>query len=280
MIGVKLNGRMGNQLFQYAFAYAIAKKLNTTFYLDKRFAENILSKYFLISDDKFQWLDRLIFSIQTDKNFFSSYLKLGFYSKVKSLLRLNEIEFSNDIAPTEEMIKIANNMLYSGFFQSEAYFNDYKTEIISQFQLNNYATDQFKNIPFKVPEGFKTVVLHIRRTDYIDHEFDLPIDYFHNAIAKIDHPGNYYIIISDDPIFAAKAFEYLRNKYISDHNEIVDFQFLMHADICILSNSSFSWWGAYLNQKAELIIAPEYWLGFSQKTEHPVDVIPRNWIKI
>lgn len=279
MIGVKLQGRLGNQLFQYAFAYATAKKHKTTFYLDRRISQDLISKYFLITKDKFKWLDRFIFSIKTNNRFFTSYLMLGFYSKINRFLRLENIDFSNEEKPEVEMLKTGNNKLYAGFFQSEAYFRNYKDDLLKQFKLNHNAIKQLKKTQFHLPDGFKSVVVHVRRTDYIEHEYDLPMNYFHGAIADINHPQNFYIIISDDPNFASKAFNYLPNIYISNNSDIVDFQLLMQADICILSNSSFSWWGAYLNEKATTVIAPKYWLGYKQKKEYPSGIIPDHWIE-
>lgn len=279
MIGVRLHGRLGNQLFQYAFAYAMAKKYKTVFYLDKRLSQDFLSKYFLITQDKFRWLDRFIFSIKTKNGFFTSYMKLGFYSKIRYFLKLENIELSNNEKPEVEMLKGGNNKLYSGFFQSEIYFNHYKDDLLKQFQLNHNAIEQFKNTQFNLPDDFKSVVVHVRRTDYIEYNYDLPMDYFHHAIANIQDSKNFYIIISDDPTFASEEFNYLPNKYISNNNEIIDFQLLMQADICILSNSSFSWWGAYLNQKATTVIAPKYWLGYNEKKEYPSGIIPKHWIE-
>ncbi|MFD2582238.1 alpha-1,2-fucosyltransferase [Pedobacter vanadiisoli] len=268
---------MGNQLFQYAFAYATAKKLNTKFYIDKRLSNDIISRYFLLTEDRTSPLDRTLFAIKGFKNFFSSFLKLGFYSKLKKLLKLQEIEFLNDVDPKIEMLKLNDRRLYAGFFQSELYFIEYKKDIILQFRLKKEAISQFRKISFSLPQGFKLVVIHVRRTDYIDHDYTLPSAYFHQAIAKIQDPKNYYVIISDDRDFVNKEFDYLLNKYISNHNEIIDFQFLMNANICILSNSSFSWWGAYLNTKKTMVIAPQYWLGQKHKTEQPLGIFIKGW---
>jgi len=279
MIGVKLQGRLGNQLFQYAFAFAAAKKANTKFYLDKRLSHEVISQYFLTSHDSVNLLDKTLFAIKGFNGFFTSFLRLGFYSKLQRMLRLQTMEFSNDTMPAEEMQRIKNQCLYEGYFQSEQYFEEYKTDIKSEFEIRGIFSTQFKKIFNSLPIGFKYVVVHIRKTDYITHNFDLPMSYFHGAIASIHNPNNFYIVISDDIDLVSKEFGYLSNLYFSRNTEIIDFQFLKNADICILSNSSFSWWGAYLNSGNPQVIAPKHWLGYRTKKEHPLQAMPLNWIK-
>ena len=71
MIAVRLEGRLGNQLFQYAFIYAAARKLNTSFYLDKSIEKFLLPQYFEVKNDFIRVLDNNIFSVTGYKNIFS-----------------------------------------------------------------------------------------------------------------------------------------------------------------------------------------------------------------
>lgn len=277
MIAVRLIGRLGNQLFQYAFAYSTAKTLDTEFYLDPRFSQELISNYFYLGSNKFRWIDRFIFSGNFAKKT-KLLLKLGFYSKVQKLCKLNSyIIFSNEVPPEDELPKIINKKIYIGFFQSELYFAGHRDKIIQEFKLKKKFTTAFNRLSKTLPINFKHVAIHIRRTDYITENIALPAAYFHKAIKSIEDRKNFYVIISDDPEFAKTEFNYLQNKYVSDNNEIIDLQFLINADICILSNSSFSWWGAYLNCKNADIIAPKYWLGHHEKIENPVGILPNGW---
>jgi len=79
MIAVRLEGRLGNQLFQYAFTFASAQKLNTKFYLDKSIDNFLLPQYFEVKEDFLQGLDKKIFSIQGYKNIFKVHLKRAVY---------------------------------------------------------------------------------------------------------------------------------------------------------------------------------------------------------
>jgi hypothetical protein len=83
--------------------------------------------------------------------------------------------------------------------------------------------------------------------------------------------------MSDEPEKIENEFGYIQNKYLSDQTEIIDFQFLNNAAACIISNSTFSWWGAYLNPNNPRVIAPRYWVGFHNGKEFPVDIIPEKF---
>jgi len=277
MVAVCLEGRLGNQLFQYAFIYNTAKKLNTRFYIDKGTINFTLPEYFTVKTDSFMLFDKYIFSINGFKNIFTYHSKIAFYKFLKKIYRLKELSFYNDQQPSEQVKKIKNKILYKGFFQSEDYFKEYKNDIFNLFTVKPVYKQQFENILASLPSSKKMVAVHIRRGDYINHNFALDPEYFHNAIKHIHTADNYYVFISDDIDFIRKEFDYIPNKCISDNTEIIDFQFLSHADICILSNSSFSWWGAYLNAKNPYVIAPQYWLGSKEQREIPVRVIPESF---
>ncbi|MDB5120190.1 MAG: hypothetical protein JWN56_1408 [Sphingobacteriales bacterium] len=279
MIEVKFVGRLGNQLFQYAFIYAAAKKLNTSFYIDTTFEGNYLEKYFQLPNDPLQTLDKYIFGIKGYKNFFGIHLKRFFYKILYNFFKLEPIYCSLDTPPREELKRLKNRSSYNGFFQSELYFTGYEAEIKQLFTIKQKYTSQFNHIAKDLPSHKKLVAIHIRRGDYVNLGSTLPIEYFHQAITSIHEVGNLYVIISDDPKYNAEEFSYLDNLYISKNEEIIDFQFLIHANECILSSSTFSWWGAYLNKNSPKVIAPKNWLGAGNK-EWPHSIMLKDWIKI
>lgn len=280
MIAVVAQGRLGNQLFQYAFAYAISKKISTNFYIDKRYEDYLLYNYFDLPNDIFSKLDRYIFSINGFRKLFKSYLRLGIYAFIERKKITSELFFSDTILPTTQLLKVQNHTKYHGFFQSEDYFSAYKSEIKAQFKIKKRHRLSFNSIFSTIPKDKKIVVIQIRRTDYIDLNISLPSTYYHKAIEKSYHEDNFYILISDDKKFINKEFGYITNKYVSNHDEIIDFQFLMHADVCIISNSTFGWWGSYLNKKEPKVYAPKYWLGFMEKLEFPNGIIPNSFNKL
>lgn len=279
MIAVRLEGRLGNQLFQYAFIHNVSKKLKTRFYIDKSVINFMIPAYFDIKPARLSVLDKYIFTISGYKNIFNHHLKVAFYKLLKRIFGLRELVFDNDLSPEEQLKDIGDNTLYTGFFQSEDYFIDHKKEVVNLFSVKKIYREQYENIIKNLPASKNYVTVHIRRGDYSGLDLALSAGYYQRAIDSIHTDENYYIFISDDFEFIKREFGYIENKYLSENTEIIDFQFLTHADICILSASSFSWWGAYLNPKTPKVIAPGCWLGKNEGKEIPVNVIPEGWIK-
>ncbi|HWD90005.1 MAG TPA: alpha-1,2-fucosyltransferase [Mucilaginibacter sp.] len=285
MIAVRLEGRLGNQLFQYAFVYAAAKKMKTSFYIDKSIENFMLPQYFEVKDNCLAILDDGMFSIKGYKNIFNIHAKRAFYHFINLIVfKRKAIAVANEIQPHEAVKALKNNRLYQGFFHSESYFEDSKDKIRKLYKVRKKHVIAFEQVIKTLDISKKKAVIHVRRTDYVDLNFSLPVSYYKKTIETIDSPDIEYIFISDDPSFVENEFDYIPNKYVSTHNEIIDLQFLINADVCVLSCSSFSWWGAWLNSnKNKQIYAPQYWLGFNGGKEFPAGVsdhIDINWVQV
>lgn len=281
MIAVRIEGRLGNQLFQYAFIYAAAKRLNTSFYVDKGIEKYLLSSYFKVENDFLYPLDKYIFSISGFKNIFNHHLRRLVYSIVNwVILQKEPLIITSEETVFEALKRVEDKKLYHGFFQSEEYFKSYKEDIRNLFSVKKNHQDAFQSVYNKLGIVGKTVVVHVRRGDYVGLGIALNTAYYHKAIAEVGSESNHYIFISDDTQFVESEFAYVKNKYVSTNSEIIDFQFLLHANTCILSASSFSWWGAYLNTNNPKVIVPQYWLGRDKQVEYPNGTIQNNWLKL
>lgn len=294
MISITLNGRLGNQLFQYAFAYHLSKELSASFYLDQKIEPCTLPKYFEVGTGTFSFLDKNLFSIKGYKNFFSYYLRTHFYKLMASLLfgKKNSYCFSFNAKASEVTQQIRDGILLEGYFQSVLFFEAHQEEIRQKLRLKeNIRLRYQQKIEQLAPVGEKIVAVHIRRTDYQNlgilnagHEdLTLPPSYYHRLIAKIDedYQNPYFLFVGDDVAFMEQEFGHITNKHISRADEITDLQHIIHADICVLSNSTFSWWGAYLNNKPNKIIyCPRYFLGFHIQETLPPDIYPKGWIVV
>lgn len=270
MIINSLDGRLGNQLFQYSFAICLSKGLKCIYIIDEKTTNDAVRKYFGV-----------IFF--TDNNFVRKIL-----ISIKNLKKFKEIK--QDVFEfNEETLKLIGNCShYYGCFQSTDFFFKNEQWLKQKYKVKQKYVNEFKlkyNNLFKN----KTLVIHYRIGDFKIFggpetggvNLCLPDVYYKNALKLIENKEDYKVIIVTDDIEGAKdKLPEIKNKTIISDSEINDFQLLMNADVLIISNSTFAWWGAYLNTKNAKIYAPEYWLGFKIKKEFPFNIIPDNYIKV
>ena len=257
MIGNRLHGRLGNQLFQYAFIFSASKKLNTSFFIDHYLDTFVLDKYF----------ETKAYSSLKNKIRNSFYQR--FLSKKWSVSTENKDFSTHNITK-----KLKNSHFYDGYFQSSLYFEE--EEIKREFKITEKWISKF-NTEFKTLfDNNKTLVIHIRLTDYteVNNHMALPIEYYKKALLKVKDITQYQIIVVSDDINLAKEKLKIKDALYCQNKMIIDFQLVMNADALIIANSSFSWWAAYLNQKKEkLIIAPKNWMGYNKNECHPPHIL-------
>lgn len=270
MIAVKLEGRLGNQLFQYAFAFVASKKLNTFYTLEGK----LNSHLFKFKLRKFETVKLRI------SNFIFWQIHKG---KLEHLVNHhNGLKYNR--------LSIKNSCTYSGYFQSEKYFKSHKQEIQQLFEIKKVYRNTFKVKFEKLFESNKVISIHIRSTDYAEIDnpdlgggsLILPISYYKNCLNKIENLNQYKILVfGDDTSFFKNNFKTFNNFNFVSNDEITDLLLLMNSDICIISNSTFAWWGAYLNKKKEKkIFTPKYWLGHKVKKNHPIEITHPSWEEI
>ncbi len=284
MIAVRLEGRLGNQLFQYAFAYAAAKKLGVPFYLDKSIELFVPNKYFNVQADVLAGVDNAVFSVKGFKNLFNVHLRRLFYKNLNKSYRLSERIYSFDVQSDE--VALINKSLYIGYFQSAAFFNAFEQQIRDQFTLKKKWQELFWQKYGDLYEHKKIVAVHVRRTDYKNMpnlnlggaDLCLPLSYYKAALANFSDTAVHFVFVTDDVPFVEQHFSGITNKTISADSEIIDFQHLLNADACIIANSTFSWWGAWLNAKSgKTIYCSKYYLGHYLKQQIPQNIYPKDW---
>jgi hypothetical protein len=173
------------------------------------------------------------------------------------------------------------NLLLNGYYQSEKYFINNKDYIINLFK----PTEEIKNfIINKITDIQNSISIHVRRGDYLnlpDYHPQQPIEYYHNAVNFFGLDKN-YIIFSDDIDGAMGMLDFIPNKKaVSLGKDYLDLYAISLCEHNIICNSTFGWWGAYLNEnKNKKIIAPNLWFGPSASHLNASDIIPKNWIKL
>ncbi len=132
-----------------------------------------------------------------------------------------------------------------------------------------------------LPKKKNFVFVHIRKTDYITFDVlgktgaDLPLSYYHRATKIFTETINnpFFIFLTDDSEYVLHNFPNLSEKAISNLDQYGDLALMSLCEYGILSNSSFSWWGAFFMKNRKKVIAPRYWLGFKSQIEYPSGII-------
>jgi hypothetical protein len=267
MIGVRLSGRIGNQMFQYVFSKRLEKDLNDdVFYYEEEGGKFFLHKYFKI----------------TDYNYLNNKLS-NFKFKINKRPR---IKFEQQDSPEFNLNKIVKHeALYHGYFQASEYFKGINPHLY--FEVLPHLRKIFDQKYAPLLKTQPSLGIHIRRTDYLTqgndelggNDLSLPISYYLECIRKISDLKKYNVFVTgDDMQYAKDNFSHLPNVHISSNDQITDFLLLSHCDTLIISNSSFAWWASFLNLKNnKLIFAPKKWLGYRTNTEYPVGITNENW---
>jgi hypothetical protein len=291
MIIVKLIGGLGNQMFQYALGFKLANIHHVPFKLDlSEFQNYNLRRYRLdnLSISGEIATSEEIRSLKKDHN--NNYRNSIFHTieRIKPYYRrkyIKEKTFTYD----PNILKAPSDVYLDGYWQSEKYFKDIKSQLLREFRIKNEPDELNKSFLEKIQEE-ESICVHIRRGDYISNpetnQFHgiCDIDYYNNAMKEllkhIFKPCFYFF--SDD-------IEWVKTNlkinypaiYISNNGPDKEYEDLRLMAACkhyIIANSSFSWWAAWLSQnRKKTIIAPKRWFNQSIDTS---DLVPESWIKM
>ncbi len=302
MIIIKLQGGLGNQMFQYAIGRRMAEKNGTKLKLDifQYTHPNVDSTPRNYSLDCFNVTEN--FANEKDNNGFVMYniSNISILSRiVRKLFNILQdkkpVRKRTYIAETgfdfqKEILENRNKNIYLyGNWQNENYFRDIAEIIRKDFTIKN-ETDNYKEITKQISNTLGAISLHIRRGDYVHNEKTnkyhgiCSLDYYNKAIkvvAETVHNPTIFIF-SDDIEWARENLKTKYNLIFISNDKLKDYEELILMSKCkynIIANSSFSWWGAWLNQNPnKIVIAPKKWFADPQKTNNTP--CPKNWIKI
>jgi len=251
MIVTKLQGGLGNQLFQWAVTRYLSIKYNTDYKFEL--------SYFNSNGWKLE--------LNNFKNIVVEEL-----DKQISLKIVND-DFNFKI--------IEDNSFLNGYWQSEKYFTEIDSIIREDLKIEdslmNYIINKYPII------NENTVSLHVRRGDYIKSNNYHPIQdikYYEKAYDIINDKSINVLVFSDDIEWCKQNLKFDNITYIEGETNIIDMYIMSLCKHNIIANSSFSWWGAWLNTSAnKKVIAPINWFG-TQANLYTGDMVPEKWIII
>ena len=288
---VKINGGLGNQMFQYAFAKSLESETGDEVYLDKSaYDKNLIHTGFE--------LERIFFS--GFKNANASDIKRLCVSPEGLLNRMRRKYFTKKSHFIDrkfnyqpEVFKLKGDRYFEGYWQSEKYFLSIEKKMREDFQFRLPLSKVNEELFQKIPGPISSI--HIRRGDYLAHD-NLNIvstDYYMRAIKRMMEYGIItFLVFSDDIEYCKKIFDHLKDTFVFvnwniGENTWQDMAMMSYCDSNIITNSSFSWWGAWLNNRTgKHVIAPKPWnrreLIDSDKyyTYTFGDVVPQTWERV
>lgn len=264
MLKIALKGGLGNQMFQYAHGRKLMIVNKKEVVLDLSFFKEIVGTNVTQRDYKLE-------------NFNIADIKKT-YSKKQSLLDKILSKIFRKLGIQKE-----------GYFQSELYFKEIEDTIRKEFKLKEPLSPLAQNFLNQIIQTPLSVSLHVRRGDYVNNlktnlvHGSCDIEYYKKSIDymkdKLKDPT--FFIFSDDIEWVKENIKIDKSVFVSGPT-VKDYEELILMSECsnnIIANSTFSWWGAWLNPNPnKIVIGPKQWT--RKKTSNKLKMLPKDWVQI
>lgn len=290
MVIARIKGGLGNQLFQYAAGYSLAKRLSQPLCMDASFFPHQTLRGFKLSQLNLKYTQ-----VMEGSNILCSIYKNRYLNKILRELNVRELpcgkgkkyllETRSDIV--SEYFTIEDQNVYlDGYYQSENYFGQFRKELIKQFTPKYDMEQEYRKLCDEV-EKCCSVAVHVRRGDFLQAQNDpnpnhylLSKQYYRNALqyfeGKLKNCTFYWF--SDDIDWVKtnfgerEHFRYIRLNTL--HADIDEMMLMKSCHHIIAANSTFSWWASWMNENEGAIhVCPS-------KRYGNLHMIPGTWIKI
>jgi hypothetical protein len=256
------SGRLGNQMFQYAAAKAQALRLNVDCYLPNHID--------IKQDGCFDY---------TNNKWIQYKLDLYDCFNISAPL-LNQTEnnlyIESNFSYENLILEVSDNTAIEGYFQSYKYFEDCKDAILKEFTFKDEILDKCK---LEISKYTNPVAIHIRRGDQVAHPnmWNVSLEYIQAALEQFTDEEYTFLIFSDDIEWCKQVFPE-GVVFMEGNDQYEDLCLMSLCNHNVISNSSYSWWAAYLNQNQnKKVVVPSNWF----IPEKPLtDLYLNNWIVI
>lgn len=264
------HSRIGNLLFLMSTCFALSKKYDTEFIFP------LMNQYYESWGECY-------------KNTIFRNIPCG---NSKSDIIYNDSLDYDCYSYKEIKTDFTKNIELNGYFMSYKYFDEYSENIKELFYIDNISFDYISK-KYSELLNSKSVSVHIRRGDFKKKKinenhilFRLDSQYYVNSMKyineKIENPIYYFFMENNDDKHWIKKYilskiENIQYKFINNEKDYIDIYMMSLCKHNIIANSTFSWWGAYLNNNTDkIIIRPNNWL----PKQHDNDHFPTSWIPI
>ena len=283
-ITVRMKGGLGNQLFQYATGRALSLHHDVPLKLDVSDVQTTGPMAFC--------LDALLSSYQVATPAHIAPRPSSSRSRYKRMRRDARNSLYYWLGKRPKLIEQSDRVYdprladqkppvyLDGYWQTEKYFAAYAQTIRSDIELPGLPSATLPK-----GDGLTPISLHVRRGDYVGnpmHPCCSP-EYYENAAAYFArrYEAPVFVIFSDDPAWVRKNIKLpYRVVYMNDQGHYKNYEDMALMSRCkahVIANSSFSWWGAWLNpDPAKKVVAPAQWFGNVATRE--LDILPEEWV--
>jgi len=250
-------GQLGNQMFQYASLKGIAGKHGYQYCIPKNS---------VVTDALGNKLRTELFDV------FNLNVNI---QKIETDQYLQEPSFNY----SENFVNSCpDNVSLWGFFQSEKYFKHIEKEIRKDFTFKDEIVEDCENIIKDIFDD--PIALHIRRGDFLinsGNHYNQSLEYYENALSEFDFDRQ-VVIFSDDPKWCMSQDLFFSDRFIVSESTgpYHDLYLMTQCSDFIIANSTFSWWGAWLANRGN-VIAPKKWFGSNNSHLDTKDLYPDDW---
>lgn len=292
MIIVKIHAGLGNQMFQYATGLRLARFRKTELKLDisaysQMAAIDTPRKYdldqykILAAIATKQDLDRILPTDWSPNMAFRVKRRLGLDQRIRPLGEPSK-SFYNVV------LRARDNTYLTGWWQNEKYFRDIRSVLLEEFvpkKLSPYSKkilDDIKSSP--------SISLHVRRSDYVSNKYAakehgaMDVGYYKagtNLLKKMVKDPRFFVF-SDDIEWCRKNLKLGEMVFVEDkaRQASEDIYLMQHCLHNMVANSSFSWWGGWLNDHPnKMVIAPKRWF-LNEESNRETEVVPKSWVRL
>lgn len=254
MISVYLNGRLGNNLFQYAFCRISAIKQSCNFYIPSTIDES--SKFYKHCSNQFGIYLEL--PCDTNPHYWTAdkLFNVDFGYNDQNLKKIEKEEIPS---------VVTDNTFLIGFYQSESYLIEYRDIILNEWFKFNESIKKVADPILKKYDLNNHCFIHFRGTDYKTiPQYFLPHEYYLNAIEYLKNINSdlTFTIITDD---VEESTKYFSDYEILNNETEIDFYLLSESKYKVIPNSSFSWWASWLSKNSIVTVAPNNWFNYNSK---------------
>lgn len=259
---IDIPGGFGNQLFGYAFGYALSRELGCEYYIHTPFQDSGITwdlqlNYFnLVYDGQltYSWTKKLY-----DRAFGNKFRRRMAIGIRTTIIRENEKWELDDYV---KILKTKRNVMFYGNWENEKFFKKYRADIIKMLTLKESRTADVEMLINSITRDKKSVGVHVRRGDKAAMGASLSTKYYNNALAEMHRQicGDVKFYVVSDDIKWCKEYLHCDDatliypEFESDNRTLDDWLILKACNHHIVANSTFSWWPAWLSENADQVV--------------------------